>query len=148
MVSELSKEQIASYKEAFLKFASEKDKTVNIDGLKAVLKSVGENLSEKELEDLIKEVDIERRAILNLQQFLIFMSNNERKQMKELLAAFQAFDKENTGCISLSLLRTIMMELQDNMTKEEFDDIVCEADPLDEGKVNYETFIKVMKRKC
>jgi calmodulin len=63
---------------------------------------------------------------------------------KEILEAFKAFDKDDSGTISAAELRDIMSSNGEKFTEEEAEEIFREADTDGDGQVNYEEFVKMM----
>lgn len=54
-VNSLSKEQIAEFKDAFLVYDKDGDGTMSIKELGSVMRSLGQNPTEQELQDMINE---------------------------------------------------------------------------------------------
>lgn len=78
-VEELSKEQIAELKEAFLVFDKDGDGTISAKELETILKSLGQNPTEEELKEMIKEVDADNNGTVDFSEFLTMMAG----QMKD-----------------------------------------------------------------
>uniref|UniRef100_A0A8C9PQB0 EF-hand domain-containing protein n=1 Tax=Spermophilus dauricus TaxID=99837 RepID=A0A8C9PQB0_SPEDA len=57
MADQLTEEQIAEFKEAFSLFDKDGDGTITTKELGTVMKSLGQNPTEEELQDMINEVD-------------------------------------------------------------------------------------------
>ena len=57
MADQLTKEQIAKIQEAFLFFDKDGDGTITTKELVTVMRSLGQNPTEAELQDMINEVD-------------------------------------------------------------------------------------------
>ena len=57
MAEQLSEEQIAEFKEAFSLFDKDGDGTITTKELGTVMRSLGQNLTEAELQDMINEVE-------------------------------------------------------------------------------------------
>lgn len=51
--------------------------------------------------------------------------------------AFQVFDKENNGHISVAELRHIMTNMGEKLTDEEVDEMIEFAEPDNNGEINY-----------
>ena len=61
-----------------------------------------------------------------------------RNMLEELREAFRVFDKDGNGFISLEELKSVMRSLGENLTEEEFDVMIREADIDGDGQVNYD----------
>ena len=55
MVSQLSKEQISEFKEAFSPFASDWDRAITTEDLGTLMRSLGQDPTEAELQDMIAD---------------------------------------------------------------------------------------------
>ena len=72
------------------------------------------------------------------------MSNRDPRD--ESLKSFRLFDDDETGTISLKNLRRVAKELGENMTDEELQEMIDEADRDGDGEVNEEEFFRIMKK--
>ena len=63
---------------------------------------------------------------------------------KEILEAFKALDKDDSGTISAAELRDIMSSQGEKFTEEEAEEIFREADTDGDGQINYEEFVNMM----
>jgi Ca2+-binding EF-hand superfamily protein len=59
---------------------------------------------------------------------------------QQLIAAFKALDRKNTGKLSVPLLMKLMTNFDDKLTAEERQEFFAEAD--DKGFVVYQPFVK------
>lgn len=64
--------------------------------------------------------------------------------MKE---AFNAFDNEKKGAISLDIIGTILEMLGHGVEEEELDDILDEFDEDESGEIEFAEFVKLAARK-
>ena len=69
----ISTDQIAAFKEAFSVFDIDGDGTVNSGELGTVMQSLGENLSEKEIQQMISGVDTDGSGSIDFTEFLTMM---------------------------------------------------------------------------
>ncbi|KAI8477790.1 Calmodulin-3 [Branchiostoma belcheri] len=128
---QLTEEQIAEFKEAFSLFDKDGDGTITTKELGTVMRSLGQNPTEAELQDMINEVDAD-------------VPHNDGRKMKdtdseeEIREAFRVFDKDGNGFISAAELRHVMTNLGEKLTDEEVDEMIREADIDGDGQVNYE----------
>ena len=56
----------------------------------------------------------------------------------------QVFDTDNSGKISAQELKKVMANLGENLTDEEIDEMIREADTDGDGEVDYDEFVKMM----
>ena len=62
-------------------------------------------------------------------------STDSEEEIKE---AFRVFDKERNGSISTAELRYVMRNIGEQMTEEEIDEMIAEADTDNDGQISYE----------
>ena len=66
--------------------------------------------------------------------------------LQSLKEAFKIFDKNRNGYIEAKELKQVTTTLGSQLTDEEFEDFWREADINNDGKLDYEEFIKIMKQ--
>ena len=137
---QLTEEQIAEFKEAFSLFDKDGDGTITTKELGTVMRSLGQNPTEAELQDMINEVDADGNGTIDFPEFLTMMARKMRDvdTEEEIKEAFLVFDKDRNGFISASELRNVMTNLGEKLTDEEVDEMIKEADMDGDGQVNYE----------
>uniref|UniRef100_A0A8I3MSQ7 Calmodulin 3 n=1 Tax=Canis lupus familiaris TaxID=9615 RepID=A0A8I3MSQ7_CANLF len=135
MADQLTEEQIAEFKEAFSLFDKDGDGTITTKELGTVMRSLGQNPTEAELQDMINEVDAD-----DFPEFLTMMARKmkDTDSEEEIREAFRVFDKDGNGYISAAELRHVMTNLGEKLTDEEVDEMIREADIDGDGQVNYE----------
>lgn len=62
------------------------------------------------------------------------------------MKAFRLFDDDNTGKITFKNLKRVAKELGENMTDEELQEMIDEADRDGDGEINEEDFLRIMKK--
>jgi calmodulin len=169
MAAELTDEQIAEFKEAFALFDKDGDGTITTKELGTVMRSLGQNPTEAELQDMINEVDADGNGTIDFPEFLNLMARKmkDTDSEEELKEAFKVFDKDGNGFISAAELRHVMTNLGEKLTDEEVspcasiicftlakalcytqvDEMIREADVDGDGQVNYDEFVKMMMAK-
>ena len=94
-------------------------------------------------------IDIDHSGTINFEEFMRLMSMhvNERDFDEDLRNVFRVFDKDGNGFITPAELKQAMLGLEEDVTDEDIEEMIKEADSNGDGNVNYEEFIKMMKNK-
>ncbi|TKS80995.1 Calmodulin [Collichthys lucidus] len=95
MADQLTEEQIAEFKEAFSLFDKDGDGTITTKELGTVMRSLGQNPTEAELQDMINEVDADGNGTIDFPEFLTMMARKmkDTDSEEEIREAFRVFDK-------------------------------------------------------
>ncbi|KAJ0234499.1 Calmodulin-1 [Hirschfeldia incana] len=149
MADQLTDEQISEFIEPFCLFDKDGDGCITTEELGTVMRSLGQNPTEAELQDMFKEVETDGDGTIDFPEFLILMAKkikgtDSEEEMKE---AFRVFDKDQSGFISAAELRHVMTNLREKLTDEEVEEMVREADVDGDGQINYGEFVKIMMAK-
>uniref|UniRef100_T1JS65 EF-hand domain-containing protein n=1 Tax=Tetranychus urticae TaxID=32264 RepID=T1JS65_TETUR len=139
LTDRLTQEQIAEFKEAF-SFDKDGDGEITTAELETVMRSLDQNPTEAELKDMINEFDDDGNG---LPEFLSMMAR--AMKYTNSVEEIRVFDKDGNGFISAKEFRYVMTNLGEKLTDEEVDEMILEADIDEDGRVNYEEFVKIMK---
>lgn len=110
MADNLTQEQIAEFKEAFSLFDKEGNGTVTTKELGTVMRSLGQNPTEAELQDMINEVDADGIGTIDFPEFLSLMARKmkDTDTQEELIESFKVFDKNGDGMMSIRELKHLI----------------------------------------
>lgn len=135
-----------NYLHSLISFFQIGDGTITTKELGTVMRSLGQNPTEAELQDMINEVDADGSGTIDFPEFLNLMGRKMRDTdtEEEINEAFKVFDKDGNGYISAAELRHVMTNLGEKLTDEEVDEMIREADVDGDGSINYEEFVKMM----
>ena len=149
MVENLSEEKITEFRAAFELFDKDRDGAITTKELGTVMRNLGQNPSEEELKQMIREVDLDGSGTIDFKEFLCLMvkkmKGNDTEE--ELLEAFKVFDRDGNGYITSHELRHIMTNLGEGLTPEEVEEMIREADLDNDGQIDYDEFVKMMMSK-
>lgn len=145
---ELSEEQKTDIKEAFDLFDTQGTGTIDTKELKVAIRALGFEPKKEEIKKMIQEVDPEGTGKLSFENFLSLMTQKmtEKDSKEEIMKAFRLFDDDETGKISFKNLKRVATELGENLTDEELQEMIDEADCDGDGEINQEEFLRIMKK--
>ncbi|XP_029965795.1 centrin-1-like [Salarias fasciatus] len=97
---------------------------------------------------MISDLDKENSGTIDFDDFLSIMTQkmSEKDSKEEILKAFRLFDDDCTGKISFKNLKRVAKELGENLTDEELEEMIQEADRDGDGEVNEQEFLRIMKK--
>jgi len=138
-------ESISNLKKAFEVFDKNKDGNISISDLKDLVKLLGQEISDVQLQSIIHEVDSDGKEKIDFKEFLGLMSRKMRDPDtdEELIEVFKVFDSEGDGTISKKEMKLIVGE---NLSEEEIEEIFKEG-ANGEERINYEDFVRMIINK-
>mmetsp|Transcript_35390 Transcript_35390/g.82401 ORF Transcript_35390/g.82401 Transcript_35390/m.82401 type:complete len:104 (-) Transcript_35390:50-361(-) len=101
------------------------------------------------MKKILSDVDRSGTGTLTKAQFVgIFTAKWVEKDPPELLLkAFEFYDKDGTGFISLANLAAVAAELGEPASEAELREMIEEADQDKDGLISKEEFLKIMEKK-
>ncbi|XP_035681695.1 calmodulin-like [Branchiostoma floridae] len=150
MVDHLTDEQIEEIKDAFVSFDKDSDGLIATKDIGSVMRSLGQNPTEPELNGMINQVEIGAGKFkIDFPEFLDMMveqmENHSSEQ--EIAEAFRVFDKDGNGFISAEELRDIMKNLGEAMSVDDVDEMIEAVDTDGDGQINFDEFVAMMTGK-
>uniref|UniRef100_A0A7N8XN80 Centrin 4 n=1 Tax=Mastacembelus armatus TaxID=205130 RepID=A0A7N8XN80_9TELE len=145
---ELTEEQKQEIKEAFDLFDTDGTGTIDVKELKVVMRALGFEPKKEEIKKMIADVDKEGSGTIDFSDFFSMMTlkMNEKDSKEEIMKAFRLFDDDCTGKISFRNLKRVAKELGENLTDEELQEMIDEADQDGDGEVSEQEFLRIMKK--
>lgn len=118
--------------------------------LQMAMRALGFEPRREEIKKIISTVTKDDSDSISEDQFVEIMSEKiaEKDTREEILKAFRLFDDDQTGKISFKNLKRVAEELGENLTDEELREMIQEADKDNDGEVNQDEFLRIMKKTC
>uniref|UniRef100_A0A146MF94 Centrin-3 n=1 Tax=Lygus hesperus TaxID=30085 RepID=A0A146MF94_LYGHE len=109
--------------------------------MKVSMRALGFDVKRDEVQRLMQDCatrDQHNQPLMDLPGFTDIMTEKfaQRDPRQEMIKAFQLFDENNTGKISLRSLRRVARELGENMSDEELQAMIDEFDTDQDGEIN------------
>lgn len=135
--------QVQEFKEAFNMIDQDRDGFISQEDLKDMLASLGQMMSDSELEAMIKEAP----GAINFTMFLTLMGEklNGTDPEEVIRNAFKCFDPSGDGVINEDTMRELLMSMGERFTEEECDDMFNEAQVDKKGNFNYLEYVRLIK---
>ncbi|KAL3597776.1 hypothetical protein D5086_009413 [Populus alba] len=141
----LSEEEIAGLKEMFKAMDTDNSGAITFDELKAGLRRYGSTLKDIEIRDLMDAADVDNSGTIDYGEFVAATVHlNKLEREEHLVAAFQYFDKDGSGYITVDELQQACAE--HNMTDVLLEDIIKEVDQDNDGRIDYGEFVAMMQK--
>ena len=132
----------------FFFFSFNASGTIDAKELKVAMRALGFEPKKEEIKKMISDIDKDGSGTIDFSEFLEMMTSkmSERDSREEILKAFRLFDDDETGKISFRNLKRVAKELGENMTDEELQEMIDEADRDGDGEISEDEFLRIMKK--
>ena len=146
VIDNLTDEQIIEFREAFQAFDKDGNGSITTKELGTVMRSLGQNLSEAEIKEMIDIVDEDKNGTIDFQEFLHLMARKMKiiDKEEELLEAFNVLDRDGSGKISKYQLRNIIMSTESGITEQEVEEFIKTIGMDEEGNIDLKDFVDVL----
>eukprot|EP01147_Barroeca_monosierra_P010650 gene10650-2764_t len=145
---DLTEEQKLEIREAFELFDTDGSGSIDAKELKVAMRALGFEPKKEEIKKMIADVDRDGTGTIDYNEFLQLMTQkmSEKDTKEEILKAFKLFDDDMTGKISFKNLKRVAQELGENLSDEELQEMIDEADRNGDGEIDQEEFLRIMKK--
>ncbi len=95
----MTEQQIEEFREVFGLFDKDGGGTISNSELGTVMRTLGQNPSETEIEAMIREVDVDGNGEIDFEEFcrLMVRQMEQNQPAEELVEVFKIFDKDGNG---------------------------------------------------
>jgi Ca2+-binding EF-hand superfamily protein len=146
-MSDLTADQIAEFKKAFLIFDRDGDGTITTKELGAVMRNLGQTPTDSQVADMIQEVDADNSGSIDFQEFCTLMARKSKGPAiseEDLIKAFSVMDRDGNGFIDAKELRHVLSNLGETVNEDEINEIMEEADVDGDGQITHVEFVKML----
>jgi len=145
----LDEEQVEELREAFNLFDTEHSGNIDARELKAALRALGFEVKKEDVRRMLADVGKDPSQPIDFNDFKDMMNGRmpDKNSRSEIDKVFALFDEDETGKISFRNLKRIAQELGENLTDEELQEMIEEADKDGDGLVNPDEFYRVMRKR-
>jgi len=143
---ELTEDQKQEVKEAFELFDTDKDGSIDYHELKVAMRALGFDLKKAEVLKILRDHDKTNHGLMDYEDFVKILSERilARDPLEEIRRAFQLFDDDNTGKISLRNLKRVAKDLGERLDDDELQAMIDEFDLDQDGEINEQEFFAIM----
>ena len=136
---------LEEYQEIFDSYDVNGNGVIDKKEMEAVLEKLGQPATSKQIQKVFDELGSTNQQI-TFDEFIEFIKkyhlSKNKNSTDEIIGAFQVFDKNHNGVLSLSEFKHILMDLGQKFTKEEVNEIFSESDLNQDGNLDYREFVE------
>ncbi|HIK12170.1 MAG TPA: EF-hand domain-containing protein [Oscillatoriaceae cyanobacterium M33_DOE_052] len=140
--STISEAEVQKLWEAFTVFDADGSGAISVEELGQVVRSLGQNPSDIELREMIKEVDVDASGTIDFEEFKALMVAQRGDRISRLKLAFSVFDEDGSGHITADEMKEVMGQF--GLTEAELEEMLKEVDFDGDGSIDFEEFCKLV----
>ena len=132
----------SALRDAFAEFDANNDGFISRDELLNVMTSFGHEISDEELDNMIRMADSDGNGLVDFNEFLCLMDGNPPTLNvdEEMENLFSLIDTNGDGFLSEKEVRNMMKNLGEKVKKKDVRKIIKEADKNKDGKISFDEF--------
>lgn len=145
MTWKLTMNDITEYKAAFTLFDEDNDGIISSEDTKKLMRSLGQNFSERELDEVVAVFKKDGVKGVELHEFLDLMAKYKKLEdnNENLLKAFKYFDHNDIGKINFSEFAHTLSSLNEKLSNEEIK-VLEEYCCVSNGTFNYPELLSLI----
>lgn len=113
------------------------------------LENMGIFIPDKELEQMIEKIDVNRDGCVDIDEFGALYQSimDERDEDQDMREAFNVFDQNGDGFITVEELKSVLQSLglKQGRTVEDCKNMIMKVDADGDGRVNFTEFKQMMR---
>lgn len=143
--AEFPQEYIDEFKKAIALVAKDENGTITYVELGNVLRKLGREHSDDELKEMIRKAEKsgDNTGIIDFAEFLELLATEmgDTEHIKTLEKAFDVFDKNDDGFISIAEFKHVLKNIDPKFTEEQIATFIRKADTKNNGLIDCAGFI-------
>ena len=136
---------LEEYQEIFDSYDVNGNGVIDKKEMEAVLEKLGQPATSKQIQKVFDELGSTNQQI-TFDECIEFIKkyhlSKNKNSTDEIIGAFQVFDKNHNGVLSISEFKHILMDLGQKFTEEEVNEIFDESDLNKDGNLDYREFVE------
>ena len=139
--------QVMSLRDAFFYIDVLNNGVLTTMELRKIFDELGEEIADKELEDILKSLELRTRGVITFTEFIsATIPNHFYSNEKSLEEVFQRFDIDKDQYISFEDVQDCFCRFGVELPKKEITMMIRDFDENNDGKISKEEFFKMMKK--
>ena len=119
-----------------------------MDDLLDVMKMLGSNPSESEVQEMIFQVDEEGKGAINFNEFLKVMAQKLQiadDEDEDIIGAFKVFDLDRDGFVTIDEMQSVLLSFGMSLTRNEIEDMFSNVDEDNDGQLDFDEFAALLR---
>ncbi|CAH1973574.1 unnamed protein product [Acanthoscelides obtectus] len=148
-LANLTEDELAELRETFSMFDKQGVGYITTEELGNVMRAMGQNPTEAELQDMIDEVDQDGNGVIDFEEFCSMMVTKYKTKFSEedIKQAFNVLDTDGKGYITPLELKQVLVSLGEKYSDDDVKEMIKAADFDGDGRVSYDDFLQLMTMK-
>ncbi|CAH8595118.1 unnamed protein product [Heterobilharzia americana] len=116
--------------------------------IKVALRALGFDPTAADIRQMTLQYDPENKGLIDFKGFMEIMTSKmtEKSEKSDLIKAFRICDDDDSGKLTLPKLKRAAQLLGEDITDEELQEMIDEADKDGDGEVSEEEFLWIMRK--
>lgn len=135
---------LEEYQEIFDSYDVNGNGVIDKKEMETILQKLGQPATSKQIEKVFNELG-NSKSQLTFEEFIEFIKkyhlSKNKNSTDDVIGAFQVFDRNHNGVLSLSEFKHILMDLGQKFSEEEVNDLFKESDLNKDGNLDYREFV-------
>ncbi|XP_063683013.1 calmodulin-A-like isoform X2 [Bolinopsis microptera] len=143
--NKISDFQVNMFRDIFNMYDKDGNNTIDCSELKLILEELGYECSTEEVLQVISKFDLNTTGTIDFNEFLSLIGDWMSNDENQIRDAFEVFDKEGNGYLSLEQLKRALTTYGEAFTDNEAEEFFKEIDVDGDGTITADEFIQYIK---